>query len=86
MAKELMDKLLTLCNTPLSQDKMGLGTVQEKSFHAVARHLVKEVISPNENVRKQVRKTTPVQCSPPPPPPQASVVCGVVGKYFCNYL
>lgn len=29
--------------------------MQEKSFHAVARHLVKEVISPNENVRKQVR-------------------------------
>ena len=55
MAKELMDKLLTLCNTPLGQDKQLLSAVQEKSFHAVARHLVKEVISPNENVRKQVR-------------------------------
>ena len=55
MAQELTDKLLTLCNTPLGQDKGALSGVQEKSFHAVARHLVKEVISPNENVRKQVR-------------------------------
>ncbi|KAL5497639.1 hypothetical protein EMCRGX_G014148 [Ephydatia muelleri] len=53
LAKELTDKLLTLCNTPLGQDKVALSGVQEKSFHAVARHLVKEVISPNENVRKQ---------------------------------
>ena len=53
MAQELTDKLLTLCNTPLGQDKGALSGVQEKSFHAVARHLVKEVISPNENVRKQ---------------------------------
>ena len=30
------------------------STAQEKSFHLVSRHLVKEVISPNENVRKQV--------------------------------
>ena len=30
------------------------AVAQEKSFHLVSRHLVKEVISPNENVRKQV--------------------------------
>ena len=35
---------------------MTLKSVQEKSFHLISRHLVKEVISPNENVRKQVMK------------------------------
>ena len=100
-AKQLMDKLLIRCNTPLPDDlkvqelwetgkqesilfpsppslthfpashlfllhhylssvlpspspKSSLTAAQEKSFHQVTRHLVKEVISPNENVRKQV--------------------------------
>ena len=57
-AKELMEKLLTMCNTPLVEGdaKMAaLSGAQDKSFLLVSRHLVKEVISPNENVRKQVR-------------------------------
>jgi len=55
MAKKLLKKLLELCNSPLKEeDKASLGTLQEKSFHLVSRHLVKEVISPNENVRKEV--------------------------------
>ena len=55
VAKKLLRKLLELCNSPLKEeDKAVLGGVQEKSFHLVSRHLVKEVISPNENVRKEV--------------------------------
>ena len=54
-AKKLLRRLLELCNSPLKEeDKPALGVVQEKSFHLVSRHLVKEVISPNENVRKEV--------------------------------
>ncbi len=55
VAKKLLRKLLKLCNSPLKEeDKASLAVVQEKSFHLVSRHLVKEVISPNENVRKEV--------------------------------
>ena len=55
MAKKLLKKLLELCNAPLKGEELAnLGSVQEKSFHLVSRHLVKEVISPNENVRKEV--------------------------------
>ena len=54
-AKKHLRKLLELCNSPLKEeDKVTLGAIQEKSFHLVSRHLVKEVISPNENVRKEV--------------------------------
>ena len=54
-AKEHMNKLLSLCNSPLQdEDKASLASVQEKASFAVSRHLVKEVISPNEHVRKQV--------------------------------
>ena len=54
-AKKNLKKLLELCNSPLKEeDKTALGSLQEKSFHLVSRHLVKEVISPNENVRKEV--------------------------------
>ncbi len=56
VAKKNLRKLLELCNSPLrEEDKKALGSAQEKSFHVVSRHLVKEVISPNENVRKEVR-------------------------------
>ncbi len=55
LAKKHLKKLLEVCNTPLKEeDKATLGPVQEKSFHLVSRHLVKEVISPNENVRMEV--------------------------------
>lgn len=54
-AKKLLKRLLELCNTPLKGEELAsLGAAQEKSFHLVSRHLVKEVISPNENVRKEV--------------------------------
>lgn len=55
VARKLLRRLLELCNSPLKEeDKERLGPAQEKSFHLVARHLVKEVISPNENVREEV--------------------------------
>jgi len=55
VAKKNLRKLLELCNTPLKEEeKKTMASVQEKSFHMVSRHLVKEVISPNENVRKEV--------------------------------
>ena len=54
VANRNLRKLLELCNSPLKEDKKAIGAVQEKSFHIVCRHLVKEVISPNENVRKAV--------------------------------
>ena len=54
-SKKLLWRLLELCNSPLKEeDRPALGMVQEKLFHLVSRHLVKEVISPNENVRKEV--------------------------------
>ena len=54
-AKDYMNKLLSLCNSPIKdEDKAALGGLQEKASFAVSRHLVKEVISPNEHVRKQV--------------------------------
>ena len=47
------------CNSPLKEDeRAALKPVKEKSFHLISRHLVKEVISPNENVRKQVNLFT----------------------------
>ncbi|XP_064401908.1 transformation/transcription domain-associated protein-like isoform X2 [Halichondria panicea] len=51
--KEYMDKLLSLCNSQLPTEEAELTSVQEKATFAVCRHLVKEVISPNEHVRKQ---------------------------------
>ncbi len=56
VAKKLLRKLLEVCNAPLREEQQGakLGAAQEKAFHLVSRHLVKEVISPNENVRKEV--------------------------------
>ena len=55
IAKKNLRKLLVICNSPLrEEDKKSFGPLQEKSFHMVSRHLVKEVISPNENVRKEV--------------------------------
>ena len=53
-ARSLMRRILELCNTPLEQGSEAMKLVQQRSFHSVARHLVKEVISSNENVRKQV--------------------------------
>ena len=53
-ACSLMKRILELCNTPLEQGSEAMKVVQQRSFHSVARHLVKEVISSNENVRKQV--------------------------------
>lgn len=53
-ACSLMKRILELCNTPLEQGSEAMKAVQQRSFHSVARHLVKEVISSNENVRKQV--------------------------------
>ncbi len=54
--KEYMDKLLSLCNSQLPTEEAELTSVQEKATFAVCRHLVKEVISPNEHVRKQVKR------------------------------
>ena len=53
-ARNLMKRILELCNTPLEQGSEAMKMVQQRSFHSVTRHLVKEVISSNENVRKQV--------------------------------
>lgn len=54
-AKKLLKKLLELCSSPLrEEDRASLGAIQEKSFLQVSRHFVKEVISPNESVRKEV--------------------------------
>jgi len=53
-AKEYIDKLLLLCNSPITDGGAELAATQEKATFAVCRHLVKEVISPNEHVRKQV--------------------------------
>ena len=49
---------------PLPLPQAELSGVQEKSFHLVSRHLVKEVISPNENVRKQVRAAVSLSWCP----------------------
>ena len=47
--------MLKLCNSPLPEEsKAILESVQSKSFSAVTRHIVKEIITPNEAVRKQV--------------------------------
>ncbi len=54
-AKGYLDKLLSLCNSQLPSGEEGLASAQEKATFAVCRHLVKEVISPNEHVREQVR-------------------------------
>ncbi|XP_019851030.1 PREDICTED: transformation/transcription domain-associated protein [Amphimedon queenslandica] len=57
-AQELIDKMLKLCNSTLSEEnKANLEPAQSKSFSAVTRHIVKEIITPNEAVRKQAHSS-----------------------------
>ena len=59
MAKSNLESLLKLCASPLegeSADNAKLCVAQQKAFHDVTRQLVREVTSPNETVRHQVRR------------------------------
>lgn len=57
MAKANLEKMLTLCGTPVPSGPDGadgeLAEVQRKSLHEVALELVRQVTSPNTCVREQ---------------------------------
>ena len=59
MAKSNVDLVLKLCATPptgADAENPKLAVAQQKAFHDVTRELVREVTSPNQTVREQVRK------------------------------
>ena len=63
MAKSNLESLLKLCAIPLEGENAQnakLSVAQQKAFHDVTRELVREVTSPNETVRHQVRQ----RCTP----------------------
>ena len=80
------------CNNAMSASVQSAeGVAQEKSFHLVSRHLVKEVISPNENVRKQVHfpahlRDILVQTNPDPCSSTKMFMCGasLVSRLLCG--
>jgi transformation/transcription domain-associated protein len=55
MAKANLEKMLTLCGTPIASDETNndLLEAQRKSLHEVTQELVRQVTSPNTYVREQ---------------------------------
>lgn len=56
-AKDILINLIKQCNTPV--ENKDIKVVQLKIFPTLSQHLIREIVSPNETVRKQVFK----QCS-----------------------
>ena len=61
MAKSNLETLLKISATPPSaaeaEKNPRLKMVQQKAFHDVTRELVRELTSPNQTVREQVRSS-----------------------------
>lgn len=60
-AKEILAELIEKCNTPVTDtNDPTIKLVQQKVFPSLCQHLIRDIVSPNETLRKQVKCKTSI--------------------------